>query len=79
MSLFKQERPKRALRVCRVENLNPKEGVSMSYNVSKDQREHIVCLCLPSKTVKTRFTSESSAFEQMRKYRDIYKKLGDRH
>ena len=72
-SLFKQERPERAQRVCRVENLNPEKGITMSYKVSKDQREHIVVLCLAHKTVKTKFTSELGAFDQMGKYRQLYK------
>lgn len=72
-SLFKQERPKNVQRVCKVENLNPEKGITMSYKVSKDQREHIVVLCLAHKTVKTKFSSEWSAFDQMGKYRQLYK------
>ena len=76
MSLFKQEKPKKACRVYRAESLNPSEGISLSYRVSDDQRKHTVCLCLANRTVKTTFPSEFSAFEQMRKYRSLYKIKG---
>jgi hypothetical protein len=72
-SLFKQERPKNAQRVCRVENLNPEKGVTLSYKVSEDQRDHTVVLCLADKTVKTVFHSEFSALDKMGKYRQLYK------
>lgn len=72
--LFKQERPKKAQRVCRVENLNPSKGITASYRVSQDQRRHTVVLCLTDKTVKTTFPSELSALDQMTKYRMLYKK-----
>ncbi|MBP3278742.1 MAG: hypothetical protein J6M44_07295 [Butyrivibrio sp.] len=71
--LFKQERPKKAQRVCRVENLNPSKGITASYRVSQDQRRHTVVLCLTDKTVKTTFPSELSALDQMTKYRMLYK------
>ncbi len=71
--LFKQERPKKAQRVCRVENLNPSKGITASYRVSQDQRRHTVVLCLTDKTVKTTFPSQLSALEQMTKYRMLYK------
>lgn len=75
ISLFKQERPKNAQRVCRVENLNPQKGISASYRVSRDQRKHIVVLCLADKTVKTVFPSELSALDQLGKYRQLYKAI----
>lgn len=71
--LFKQERPKNAQRVCKVENLNPKKGITASYMVSKDQKQHTVVLCLADRTVKTTFNSEWSAFDQLDKYRQLYK------
>ena len=77
MDLFKNQKPK-AVRAYRVENLNPSKGVFMSYRVSRDQREHVVCLCLTNKTVKTTFHSEFSALEQLRKYRALYKELGEK-
>lgn len=70
--LFKEERPK-AQRVCRVENLNPSKGITASYRVSRDQRQHTVVLCLADKTVKTTFTSEWSALDQLDKYKQLYK------
>lgn len=76
-SLFKQEKPKRAQRVCRVENLNPSRGITASYRVSKDQRQHTVVLCLAEKTVKTTFSSEWSALDQMKKYKQLYKEIGN--
>ena len=74
-SLFKQERPKNAQRVCRVENLNSEKGITASYRVSKDQRKHTVVLCLTNKTVKTTFPSECSALLQLEKYRELYKAI----
>ena len=70
--LFKQQKPK-AQRVYRVENLNPNAGISSSMRVSKDQREYVVCLCLADRTIKTAFKSKTSALEQLRKYRQLYK------
>ena len=61
--------------MCRVENLNPSKGISASYMVSADQRRHTVVLCLAEKTVKTTFTSEFSALNQLDKYRQLYKEL----
>lgn len=74
-SLFKQERPKRAQRVCLVENLNPSKGITASYRVSRDQRRHIVVLCLADKTVKTTFPSEFSALDQISKYKQLYREI----
>ena len=73
MNLFKQGRPKRALRVFRVENLNPEKGITQLMKVSKDQRDYVVCLCLADKTVKTTFHSELCALDQMQKNRELYK------
>ena len=70
-SLFKK--PKKAVRVAKVENLNPEKGITQSMRVSKDQREYVVCLCLSNRTVKTTFLSEFSALDQMRKNRALYK------
>ena len=72
MNLFKQEKPK-AVRAYRVENLNPNKGISVTMRASSDQRQYTVCLCLTNKTVKTTFPSETSAMEQLRKYRALYK------
>jgi hypothetical protein len=73
MSLFKQGKPKKAVRVAKVETLNQEKGITQSMRVSKDQREYVVCLCLPYRTVKTTFLSEFGALDQMRKNRDLYK------
>lgn len=73
--LFKQEKPKNAQRVCRVENLNPSKGITASYRVSKDQRQHTVVLCLANKTVKTTFLNEWSALDQLQKYKSLYKEI----
>lgn len=67
--------PKKAVRAYRVENLNPSKGISSSMRVSKDQKKYTVCLCLANRTVKTVFTSEFSALEQMKKYRSLYKEI----
>ena len=72
-SLFKQEKPEHAQRVCRVENLNPEKGITASYRVSQDQRKHTVVLCLSDKTVKTTFHNEWSALDQLNKYKQLYK------
>lgn len=70
-SLF--EKPKKAVRVAKVESLNPDKGISQSMRVSKDQKEYVVCLCLASRTIKTVFHSEFNALDQMSKYRELYK------
>lgn len=72
-SLFKNKRPEKAQRVCRVENLNPSKGITAAYRVSKDQRHHTVVLCLADKTVKTTFPNEWSALDQLDKYKQLYK------
>ena len=71
-SLFKQEKPK-AQRVCRVENLDPEKCITQSYSVSRDQREHVVVLCLANKTVKTKFLSELGALQELSRNRALYK------
>lgn len=73
--MFNQDKPKKAQRVARVENLNPDKGISQSMRVSEDQRKYTVVLCLANRTVKTTFLSELSALDQMRKNRSLYKKL----
>ena len=73
MDLFKKEKPIKAQRVARVENLNPSKGISQSMRVSKDQKEYTVCLCLVNRTIKTIFHSENLALEQMTKNRQLYK------
>jgi hypothetical protein len=73
MSLFKQGKPKKAVRVAKVETLNQEKGITQSMRVSKDQREYVVCLCISNRTVKTTFLNEFSALEQLRKNRDLYK------
>lgn len=73
MNLFKFNG--KATRVCMVENLNPTKGAFSMMRVSKDQKKYVVCLCLAARTVKTTFKSESSALEQMKKYRQLYKEL----
>ena len=70
--LFK-EQPKKAVRIARVENLNPEKGISASMKVSMDQRKYTTCLCISNKMVYTTFTNEYSALEQMKKYRQLYK------
>lgn len=79
ISLFKNEKPKRATRVARVENLNPEKGITQSLRASKDQREYMVCLCLTDRTIKTKFTSEFGALDQMRKNRQLYKEIKKRN
>ena len=74
-SLFKQEKPRHAQRVCRVENLNSSKGITAAYRVSQDQRKHTVVLCLSDRTVKTTFHSEWSALDQLGKYKKLYKEI----
>ena len=74
INLFKQKKVI-AQRVCRVENLNPAKGIFASYRVSQDQRKHTVVLCLADKTVKTTFSSEWSALDQLKKYKALYKEI----
>lgn len=76
--LFKEEKPRKAQRVCRVENLNPQKGITASYRVSRDRRQHTVVLCLADKTVKTTFPSEFMALDQMDKYKQLYKEIKKR-
>ena len=76
MSLFKSNKPKKAVRAYRAECLSSSEGISTSMSVSKDQKKYTVCLCLTDKTIKTTFPNEFSALEQLRKYRSLYKEIG---
>lgn len=75
-SLFKK--PERAQLVCRVENLNPSKGITASYRLSKDQRKHVVVLCMADKTVETTFPNGWSALDLMDKYRQLYKEMKSR-
>ena len=77
-SLFKSEKKIKASRVCRVENLNPDKGIIASYMALKDQRKHVVILCLAEKTVKTTFPSQLSALAQLTKYKKLYKQIPDK-
>lgn len=79
INLFKNEKPKRATRVARVESLNPEKGISQSMRASKDQREYVVCLCLVDKTIKTTFLNKWSALDQMKKNRQLYKEIKKRN
>jgi hypothetical protein len=72
MSIFKSQKPK-VVRAYRVENLNSENGISASMRVN--DREYVVCLCLPTKTVKTVFHNEFSALEQLDKYKSLYKAM----
>ena len=67
--LFKT--PKRAVRVCRVTNINPKENIVAEMHTD-DQREYKVCLCLAGKNIKTSFPSEYKALNHMDSYGIIY-------
>ena len=76
MSLFKNEKPLRAERVCKVENLNPEEGITSMMKVSQDKKDYVTVLCLANKTEKMVFHSEFSALNEMARYRKLYKKIG---
>ena len=71
MNLFNQK-PKRARRVCRVENLGG--GNTSIMRVSEDQKSYTVCLCIVNNIKKTVFTNEAGALSQMEKYSAEYKK-----
>ena len=68
--LFKK--PKRAARVCRVENINPKENIVAEMHTD-DQKEYKVCLCLSGRNIRTSFPSETRALNHMESYRIIHK------
>ena len=61
--LFKK--PKRATRVCRVENIDPKNNIVVEMHTD-DQKEYKVCLCLAGKNTRTSFPSEFRAWRIMR-------------
>ena len=69
--LFKK--PKRAVRVCRVENINPKENIVAEMHTD-DQKEYKVCLCLAGRNIRTSFPSEYRALNQMGSYEIIHGK-----
>ena len=73
--LFKEENPRKGQFVYRVENLNPDKGIFASYRHIKDQKKHVVVLCLADKTVKTVFKNKWSAIEKLNKYKEYYKEL----
>ena len=58
MNLFNQK-PKRARRVCRVENLG--DGNTSIMRVSEDLKSYTVCLCIVNNIKKTVFTNEAGA------------------
>ena len=67
--LFKK--PKRATRVCRVENIDPQNNIVAEMHTD-DQKEYKVCLCLAGRDIKTSFPSEFRAMNQMDSYHIIY-------
>ena len=69
--LFKK--PKRATRVCRVENLDPMNNVVAEMH-TEDQKEYKVCLCLAGRNVRTSFPSEYRALNHLDSYQRIYSK-----
>lgn len=73
--LFNSERPAKAYRAYRVENINPEKGITASLRVSEDRRDFVVCLCLPTKTVKTTVHNEALALHEMKRYKELYKPL----
>lgn len=73
INLFKDEAPKRAERVCRVENLNPQKQIIASMIVASDRKKYSTCLLLSgNRAVKTTFNSRADAEEQMLKYKELY-------
>ena len=68
--LFKT--PKRAVRVCRVTNINPKENIVAEMHTD-DQKSYKVCLCLSGKNIRTEFPSEYRALNQLDTYSIIHK------
>ncbi len=69
--LFKK--PKRATRVCRVQNIDPKNNIVVEMHTD-DQREYKVCLCLAGKNIRTSFPSEFRALNHINSYGIIYGK-----
>lgn len=67
--LFKE--PQMAARVCRVENLNPKENIVAEMHTD-DQKEYKVCLCLAGRNVRTSFPSEFRALAMLDNYAVIH-------
>lgn len=59
----------------KVECLNKEKGITSSLKVSHDTKEYVVCLCLSSKTIINSFPNEQMAYEQMKKYRALYKEF----
>lgn len=79
INLFKDEAPKRAERVCRVENLNPQKQIIASMIVASDRKKYSTCLLLSgNRAVKTTFNSKADAEEQMLKYKKLYSVLKDK-
>lgn len=79
INLFKDEAPKRAERVCRVENLNPQKQIIASMIVASDRKKYSTCLLLSgNRAVKTTFNSRADAEEQMLKYKKLYSVLKDK-
>lgn len=77
--LFKSERPARAYRAYRVENINPEKGITASMRTSKDRKDFVVCLCLPTKTVLTTVHSEALALHELKRYKELYKPLKNKN
>lgn len=79
INLFKDEAPKRAERVCRVENLNPQKQIIASMIVASDRKKYSTCLLLSgNRAVKNTFNSRADAEEQMLRYKELYSILKDK-
>ena len=72
---YQSGKPAISRRVYRVESINAEKGISSSLRVSQDMKNYVVCLCLPTKTIKTTFLDEQSALKEMKRVRELYKPL----
>ena len=73
-NLFNNQKPSKAERIYRVENLNPEKGISSAMHVCKDGKFKTI-LCLAHKTKVTVFPTEELALLEMKKYKAMYKSL----
>ena len=68
-------RPRKSARAYTVANINPDKGIYASYRASEVNQEYVVCLCLPTKNIKTVFHNEFSALAEMKRIKELYKPL----
>ena len=73
--LFNEIKAKKAMRILRVDSLNPTKGIFSSLSVSKNKKNYVTVLCLTNRTISTKFPNEDMALAEMARYKQLYKEI----